>query len=643
MAGKLVVEEGDLKGLSLSLDEGESWTIGRDAEECQFTIEDPLVSRRHLLIRRTPEGMTIENLSVTNPAQVNDEEINEQPRLLQNGDAVKIGNEMLRYYTEASAHVVEEEASRLIEAVRSDQPDVFVEEAGSEASAEIFTAPESVKIADEPPPSVNPKQSREEPGSQPSIFEEEVAPDAPGLAEIDFGVVDTGRWLLKVIGGPNNGAEFHMQAGNTYLVGTDPKSCDIVFYDNSVSRQHAKIIVTPEDTLTIEDLRSKNGVLINGALIEGQQPLSLSTIVTLGTTSFVIYDREGEMQTIISPLLPSIVKVLQQEPPKNEEAPDKEAVESELEEVSSQAPPVPQPKKSIGPYVVLAAIIGLFVVAGIGTTTLFRSEPIVEKVQENADELIKKALKTNPAVRFSFDKSSGSLLLIGHIKTAARKQQLVYDLKNLKFIKEIDDKGVVIDDFVTQEMNSILGRNPAWKGIALSNPLPGRFVLSGYLQTRKQAEQLSSYISSNFAYLDLLKNRIIVEEDVINQIAAMMDAKQLTDVVTKMDNGEVILSGAAPADKANDITEVIGKIKKIPGVRLAINQVKTQTAETGIINISDKYHVSGKSRIGEKFTVIINGRILSENDDLDGMTIKKISTDRIILEKEGIQYRIDLT
>ena len=120
-----------------------------------------------------------------------------------------------------------------------------------------------------------------------------------------------------------------MQTGNAYTLGTDPQSCDIVFHDTSVSRQHAKIIVTPEDTLTIEDLRSRNGVLIGGNLVEGRQPLPLSTIVTLGTTSFVIYDREGEMQTIISPLLPHIVKVLQQEAPKPEEAPTAEAVPTE--------------------------------------------------------------------------------------------------------------------------------------------------------------------------------------------------------------------------------------------------------------------------------------------------------------------------
>lgn len=609
MAGKLVIEEGDLKGLSLTLEEGDFWTIGRDPDECQFVLEDPLVSRRHLLLRRTPEGFTIENLSETNPAQLNDEDISDHPHLLTNGDSIKIGNETLRYYEDVSAHILEEEAP----------------------------LPEEEPVT----PQITPEAEEEHP-SQRTLFEEEEAPDFD-TAEIDFGVVETGRWLLKVVGGPNNGAEFYMQTGNAYTLGTDPQSCDIVFHDTSVSRQHAKVIVTPEETLTIEDLRSRNGVLVGGNLIEGRQPLAPSTIVTLGTTSFVIYDREGEMQTIISPLLPSIVKVLQQEAPKPEGTPTAGTVPTPS---PVEAPPVTPtvaapPKKNYGPYIILSAIIALFALAGIGTTALFRSEPIVTQVQENADELIRMALKPYPAVRYTFNKSNGGLLLLGHVSTVSDKNQLIYHLQNLKFIKDPDASQIVIDEYVWQEMNSILSKTPAWRDITMNSPSAGQFVLSGYLPSRKQAEQLSSYINLNFPYLDLLKKQIVVEEDVITQITNWLQEKQLTDVVPKMNQREVTLSGNIPAEKSNDLTAIIDKIKLIPGVRIVNNQVSFQTAETGIIDVSDHYQVTGKSKIGDKLTVVINGRILSEGDELDGMDIQKITPDRISLEKDGVKYRID--
>lgn len=68
-----------------------------------------------------------------------------------------------------------------------------------------------------------------------------------------------------------------------------------------------------DDELIIQDQKSRNGVLISGIQIDQQDSLLPGNIVTLGTTSFIVYDREGEMHTIISPLLPSIVKVLQGE------------------------------------------------------------------------------------------------------------------------------------------------------------------------------------------------------------------------------------------------------------------------------------------------------------------------------------------
>ena len=104
-----------------------------------------------------------------------------------------------------------------------------------------------------------------------------------------------------------------MQAGNTYSLEPIHKVAILYFMIQVFPVNMLVLRYTPEDTLFIEDLKSRNGVLINSSPIESKQELSPNTIVTLGTTSFVVYDREGEMQTIISPLLPSIVKVLQQE------------------------------------------------------------------------------------------------------------------------------------------------------------------------------------------------------------------------------------------------------------------------------------------------------------------------------------------
>ena len=213
MAAKLIVEEGVQKGLILSLDEGEEWVIGRDPDECNFSLEDPSVSRKHLLLRTAPEGIELENLSQTNPTQVNGKNV-EEPLLLNQGDTVKIGSSLFRFYATSEAQVTEKE---------EDLHDTIFE--------------------DEEDERFKPKNE---------------------LAEIDFDLMGQGRWLLKVISGPNTGAEYSMHSGSSYLIGTDRTTCDVVFHDNSVSRQHARIEINEEGEVTIEDLGSRNGTVVDG-------------------------------------------------------------------------------------------------------------------------------------------------------------------------------------------------------------------------------------------------------------------------------------------------------------------------------------------------------------------------------------------
>ena len=88
-----------------------------------------------------------------------------------------------------------------------------------------------------------------------------------------------------------------------------------------------------------------------------------------------------------------------------------------------------------------------------------------------------------------------------------------------------------------KKMNSILSKNPAWREITIYSPSSRAICPFGIFASRKQAEQLSSYINLNFPYLDLLKKQIVVEEDVITQITRIGCKKSnLTDVVPKMVN-----------------------------------------------------------------------------------------------------------
>lgn len=673
MAARLVAEEGSLKGIVLSLEDGDQWVIGRDPDACQLLVEDPLASRKHLICRASPEGIIAENLSTTNPLQINEEEVKE-PRLLLNGDTVKIGGSTFRFYSEAAAQLIKDKETSEdttspsenksqekmpgeeehpsppvnnveINNVETPKPNEQKPmEVSQEETAETEKKTSSL-ASPMAPPVIQPQElATDEEERHDSIFDEEPS-DKHGLAEINFGLLETGRWLLKVIGGPNNGAEFSMQAGSSYVIGTDPNACDIVFHDTSVSRQHARITVSQDDKLIIEDLKSRNGTIVDGEPLKGKQPLNTNTLVSVGTTSFIVFDREGEMQTIISPLMPSIVKVLQtEEPPKAEETPEGSSLQTQpllADQKKEAAEDRRHHAMTLGAFILIGILTGLFVIVGIGTTTLFKSEPIVQQQTVDPSAALDKILSSFPSVKYTFNKNTGQLLLVGHVLTSSDRSQLLYALRGLPFIKSLDEGGIVIDEYVWRETNQILENNPEWQGITVMATSPGHYVVSGYLNTRAQADRLTEYLNANFAYPDLLEKRVVVAQDITSAINSLLQNKGLKNVTAKIDNGDISLTGTVPIGKEPDVGALVEGIKSIPGVRNVSNLTVEQAPEASFVNITNQYPVTGISKEGGNTSVVINGRILMKGDILDGMTITKITPLAVYLEKGNTQYRID--
>ncbi|MEM1283483.1 MAG: type III secretion system inner membrane ring subunit SctD [Chlamydiota bacterium] len=686
MAAKFVAEEGSLKGLILLLDDGDHWVIGRDPDSCQLLIEDPVASRRHLVCRATPEGTVIENLSTTNPVHVNGHELAEQ-QLLNDGDLVKIGSNTYRFYAESEVRLFSEEP---------DEGSVLPEQEESEDLQSIAPEEETIEdqIANEPEEegTEDQREMREEEAPQEeqsflddegeheeifseedleeesdfneaiqsrrdTIFDEEAAEEEALLADINFDMIETGRWLLKVIGGPNTGAEFTMRAGASYLLGTDPNSCDVIFNDTSVSRQQARIQVSSDDIITIEDQGSRNGTLVDGQRLEERHGLEPNIVVNIGTSAFVIFDREGEMHTIISPLLPSIVKVLQQEdnPLEEMDALDEEAAFEEQTAAAAAATAQAEEEATLRKkelkekssttltaFIMIAIITGTFVTLGIGMVTLFQSAPVELHNVEDSNLVLEEALARFPGVEYTFNKSTGNLMIVGHVLTDNALRQLRYNLEGLQFIKNADDSGVVIDEKVWQDLNPTLSRNPAWRGVTLQANAPGQFMLTGYLKNRDQMESLVEYMTANFLYLDHLQYRVIVEEDLIAKTRLDLSEAGFQNINVSVNNGDVILQGVIPNSLHDSFEKVLTEISKIPGVRNVQDYVTEIAQAKSTIDITDRYLVTGVSRTGGNVSVVIDGRIVSKGDILDGMTITEITTQAVFLERDNVNYRIDL-
>jgi len=365
----------------------------------------------------------------------------------------------------------------------------------------------------------------------------------------------------------------------------------------------------------------------------------------MGTTTFVVIDREAERETIVSPPLASFGKVVQDEATIQATQAAVQKVPHERIVAVEESPSTVEALErktshAVSGLLLLAIITGLFVIVGVGTSTLFRTEEVVAETVD-VNKALSGVMADFPNIQYSFTKSTGTLLLLGHVSSGIDRSQLLYNLQGLPFITNIDDN-IIIDEYVWQEANQVLAKNPKWRSVTIHSPQPGRFVMSGYLKTKTEAEQLAEYMGLNFPYPELLEKKVVVEEEVITLASSTLYEKKLLKVEASMTGGELSLSGSIGTDQVDNYREALNELRKIEGVRSIKSFVVEVAPQETYIDLSDVYEVSGYSNVGGvNLNVVINGRILAKGDNFDGYKITKISPGTIFLEKEGFKYKID--
>jgi len=566
MVGYLIGEEGPFTGLLIQLEEGEEWIIGRDPDVVFQVLEDPMVSRRHVIFRKTVAGYTVENLSTINPAKCNGIPISDTT-LLHEADLLEIGNSIFRF---------------------------------------------SLK---------DPKKTEEEPSFPKEDF-----------AEISFGEESESRWMIKVVAGPNNGAEFGMREGESYIIGKDPDQCDLVFQDLSVSRQHARISVSEEGKISIEDLHSRNGVFVNGSMIESPTELSSQDSIAFGTTTFLIIDHKTTRETIFAPAplsyLEKNIAALEEQQSKEEES--LQASKKDWKQLI-----IPTKHLIIAIFFIILIFIGF-----AGIISLFKSQEIV-MVKVDEEHLIKQAIHSYTKVEFSLNSSSGKLFILGHVLTEVDHQELMHTLETFPFITSIEDN-IIIDELVVENFNALLVKNPVWRSVTLMSPKAGKFLLRGYVDTAQAISDLLDYVRRNFTYLDLLDNKVVAEKTLTTEIQALLLEKGFVNIALQSNGGEVILAGRVNEGEEKAFQAILQNIRNIEGVVEVKNFVIFTTTSTAQIDVSAQYRVTGTSKFGVKSQfVVINGKILTSGDLLDSMLITEITSNTVLLEKDGIKYKIN--
>lgn len=97
---------------------------------------------------------------------------------------------------------------------------------------------------------------------------------------------------LRVVSGPAAGNEIGLEA-DEFLIGRASEGDGTLGEDPEISRRHARISRRAGDQLTIEDLGSTNGTLVNDKKIEGAIPLTPGDTIKVGTTVLQVLDAAG--------------------------------------------------------------------------------------------------------------------------------------------------------------------------------------------------------------------------------------------------------------------------------------------------------------------------------------------------------------
>lgn len=454
--------------------------------------------------------------------------------------------------------------------------------------------------------------------------------------------VDSSRWLFKVLTGPNAGAQMSLEEGKVYTIGSDGQSCDIVLADLSVSKQHLKLSVFGSGEMVVEDLKSRNGVLINGEKIEEKSTQTSSAIITAGATTFMVVDRTSEQKTIVTPALPVKERIVVE---KVIEKSAQSAQETFGEIKVKPKPVVKEVSTGKRNQYIGFGIIALIMLALVGGLfTLFDEEVILREQKPAELHEISALLEEYPYFEYTFNQANGVLTLSGHILTDKDKRSLLNKLSQIGIISRIDDTNLVVDEFVWQQFNMAIEK--LFKGITLSATAPGEFVLSGTLDTLAQAEKLNQYLTVNFPYNSSLQNKVVVMEQLLTSINERLQTISPGELVGEINAGELVLVGTVPSSKTQDFQQLVEQVRQSPGIRSVRNLVIEQTNadESGVIDISQNYKVTGFSKASDVNTsVMINGKILQRGDQLDGMTITSIRPRIVLLERDGIKYRINYT
>lgn len=112
---------------------------------------------------------------------------------------------------------------------------------------------------------------------------------------------------LKVLAGAKEGTEIPLKRSK-FLIGRSSE-CTLRAGSDAISRRHC-VVLTRDDGVSVRDLGSRNGTLVNGERIESETPLSIGDRLKVGPLEFEMIGSGAEIKSAKKPPVKSVAEAV---------------------------------------------------------------------------------------------------------------------------------------------------------------------------------------------------------------------------------------------------------------------------------------------------------------------------------------------
>ena len=501
--------------------------VGR-SEDCHVIIDDPLISRHHFALKNINSKWICEKLSQLGVVTINGLALTSQE--VKDGDEIKFG---------AYSLLISDFPRHSLDPSFSPSSESFVSQPVISPQSSVSRAPvENLKIEDLPQSNLEeaealessaPETSQEElsdfstseAGDSFSETSEDLVNDSsnPSFTDNEVSSFDNDSSALQnseesestrvfktfvnyelVLFGDHAPYDRYQIDAPEIFIGRDPKKCQIVLDDPEVSTVHAVIRKNLID-ITLEDLNSSNGTLLNGERIN-KSLLSSGDEFVIGSTSFTLETRSDLLDAESNRLMP----VESGQTIETEEI-EEEVISGDNTEVSfdSEAPPEKSvikriwkdPAKRKKAIYILVVVVLVYVLFGPDpeTTKSDQTTPSADSAAKTVADAAKDKNAQKPKIQLS--------------KELEQKRNMAYELgvsfyEQAKYFEALKEFQIVIEI------------DPEYKK-----------VQSYFEETKEGLKRLEEIEAQKRAEEERLKNKKIIEDLIVKAKEAVKE-RQVT-------------------------------------------------------------------------------------------------------------------